>query len=184
MAENTLSFRHRGDERFFDDFFAYEQGEFQFLRVFGFEPDAGGFGGEPITQNLGGVTCREGRLLTFPNTLQHCVSPFSLADPSRPGHRKILAFFLIDPSRRIISTANVPPQREDWCNEWADAMQKSLGQRLPGELQNMIMKDVDFAPMTMDEAKEYRLELMEERGAKAADASRDFELGGFHLCEH
>lgn len=152
--------------------------------MFGFEPDAGDLSHNQITQNLGGVTCREGRLLTFPNTLQHRVSPFSLADPSRPGHRKILAFFLIDPSRRIISTANVPPQRGDWCNEWTDAMQKSLGQRLPCELQNMIMKDVDFAPMTMDEAKEYRLELMEERGAKAADASRDFELGGFHLCEH
>ncbi|RMJ21872.1 hypothetical protein PHISP_07263 [Aspergillus sp. HF37] len=184
VTENTLSFRHRGDERFFDDFFQYEQGEFQFLRVFGFEPDSGGFGHEPITQNLGGVTCREGRLLTFPNTLQHRVSPFSLADSSRPGHRKILAFFLIDPSRRIISTANVPPQREDWCNEWADAMQKTLGQRLPVELQDMIMSDVDFAPMTMDEAKGYRLELMEERGVKATEANLDFELGGFHLCEH
>ncbi|KAJ6184217.1 hypothetical protein N7519_005518 [Penicillium mononematosum] len=55
-----------------------------------------------------------GRLLTFPNTLQHRVSPFSLADNTKPGHRKILALFLVDPNLRIISSANVPPQDELW----------------------------------------------------------------------
>ncbi len=158
---------------------------FTFLRVFGFDPRAGNnLGEDHFTQDLGGITCREGRLLTFPNTLQHCVSPFSLADPSKPGHRKILAFFLIDPTRRIISTANVPPQREDWCTEWTDSIQEALGQRLPVELQDMIMSDVDHAPMTMDEAKEYRIKLMEERSVKSTDANRRFELGGFNLCEH
>ncbi|KAL4861494.1 hypothetical protein BDV12DRAFT_65032 [Aspergillus spectabilis] len=184
ITENTLSFRHRGDERHFDDFHEYEQGEFEFLRVFGFEPDAGGYGHEQITQNLGAVTCREGRLLTFPNTLQHCVSPFSLTDPSKPGHRKILALFLIDPTRRVISTANVPPQREDWCTEWKDVMQKTIGKRLPVELQCMVLGDLNFTTMTMDEAKEYRLKLMEERGSKSEAANVAFEQGGFHLCEH
>lgn len=153
--------------------------------MFGFEPDAGEYDGEDsFTQDLGGVSCREGRVLTFPNTLQHCVSPFSLADPSKPGHRKILAFFLIDPTRRIISTANVPPQREDWCSEWKDSIQKTLGQRLPVELQHMVLSNADYTPMTMDEAKEYRIKLMEERGAKSTEANRMFEKGGFGLCEH
>lgn len=181
-------FRHRAQDHFFDRFrriHDYEQGVFTFLRVFGFDPRAGNnLGEDHFTQDLGGIACREGRLLTFPNTLQHCVSPFSLADPSKPGHRKILAFFLIDPTRRIISTANVPPQREDWCTEWTDSIQEALGQRLPVELQDMIMSDVDHAPMTMDEAKEYRIKLMEERSVKSTDANRRFELGGFNLCEH
>ncbi|GFF34443.1 hypothetical protein IFM46972_04225 [Aspergillus udagawae] len=183
ITDNTLSFRHRADDRHFDDLY-YEQGEFQFLRVFGFEPSAGGFSDEQITQDLGAVTCREGRLLTFPNTLQHRVSAFSLSDRSKPGHRKILALFLIDPSRRIISTANVPPQREDWCKEWKQSVDDVLGKRLPVELQNMVHKTVDFTPMTMDEAKEYRLKLMDERSLKSTQTNRVFETGSFSLCEH
>ncbi|KAG5637718.1 hypothetical protein DXG03_004386, partial [Asterophora parasitica] len=40
----------------------------------------------------------------------HRVQPITLADPTKPGHRKIVALFLDDPNIRIISTANVPCQ--------------------------------------------------------------------------
>jgi hypothetical protein len=164
---------------------SYEQGDFQFLRVFGFDSGAGNDrSGSKITQDLGAVDTRAGRLLTFPNTLQHCVSPFSLADPTKPGHRKILALFLIDPSRRVISTANVPPQREDWCREWREATRDVLAPRLPVELQQMVHRDVDFKPMTLDEAKTYRLELMDERTVKVEQENHNFQDGGFSLCEH
>jgi hypothetical protein len=122
--------------------------------------------------------------LTFPNILQHRVSPFSLADRSKPGHRKILAFFLIDPNRRIISSANVPPQREDWCDEFTDAINEGLSSRFPVELQDMVREHCDFAPISMDEAKAYRLELMEERSAYADGGNSLFEGGEFNLCEH
>ncbi|KAL3458969.1 hypothetical protein BJX64DRAFT_291741 [Aspergillus heterothallicus] len=184
ITSNTLSFRHRADTDYFQDV-GYEQGEFQFLRVFGFDSDAGNdSSGSQITQDLGGVTTREGRLLTFPNTLQHRVSPFELTDRTKPGHRKILALFLIDPSRRVISTANVPPQREDWCKEWTQATRDVLAPRLPVELQQMVHRDVDFKPMTLDEAKKYRLELMDERTAKLEKENEKFQDGGFSLCEH
>ncbi|RYP52187.1 hypothetical protein DL768_002629 [Monosporascus sp. mg162] len=78
---------------------------------------------EPLVQVLGSVVTRAGRLLAFPNVLQHRVSPFRLADPSRPGHRKILAMFLVDPHVRVTSTANVPPQRRDW---WAEELRRSV----------------------------------------------------------
>ncbi|KAL2849752.1 hypothetical protein BJX68DRAFT_275968 [Aspergillus pseudodeflectus] len=184
VTSSSLAFRHRASTDFFDDV-EYEQGEFQFLRVFGFDSDAGNDrNGSKITQNLGAVDTRAGRLLTFPNTLQHCVSPFSLEDPTKPGHRKILALFLIDPTRRVISTANVPPQREDWCEEWKEATRDVLAPRLPVELQQMVHRDVDFKPMTLDEAKKYRLELMDERTAKVEQENHEFEDGGFALCEH
>ncbi|KAL4993640.1 hypothetical protein BDV10DRAFT_189787 [Aspergillus recurvatus] len=183
ITENTLSFRHRANTEYFQEVH-YEQGDFQFLRAFGFEPDVGNGDYEQITQDLGGVSCRMGRLLTFPNTLQHRVSPFSLADRSKPGHRKILALFLIDPSRRIISTANVPPQREDWCNEWAEVTRNVLASRLPVELQAMVRENLDFTPMSMDEAKGYRLELMDERSLKSDSENELFTRGGFSLCEH
>ncbi|KAL2835816.1 hypothetical protein BJY01DRAFT_65957 [Aspergillus pseudoustus] len=184
ITSNSLSFRHRADTEYFQEV-SYEQGEFQFLRVFGFDSDAGSdSSGSQITQDLGGVDTRAGRLLTFPNTLQHRVSPFSLADPTKPGHRKILALFLIDPSRRVISTANVPPQREDWCSEWRQATRDVLVPRLPVELQQMVHRDVDFEPMTMEEAKKYRLELMDERTANVEHENETFQDGGFSLCEH
>ncbi|KAL4867786.1 hypothetical protein BDV12DRAFT_112511 [Aspergillus spectabilis] len=184
ITDNTLSFRHRADNEYVRDV-SYEQGQFQFLRVFGFEPDVGNdWSGFEFTQNLGGVSTRPGRLLTFPNTLQHRVSPFSLTDRSKPGHRKILALFLIDPNRRVISTANVPPQREDWCNEWKEAVYDSLAPRLPVELQQMVHKNTDFVPMTLDEAKKYRLELMDERSVQSELGNGAFQSGGFSLCEH
>jgi hypothetical protein len=87
----------------------YEQDEHDFMSaVFGCEPDG------PAVQEVGSVLCKEGRLLTFPNILQHRILPFKLADATKPGHRKILALFLVDPGIRIISTANVPPQQRDW----------------------------------------------------------------------
>jgi hypothetical protein len=68
---------------------------------------------EAAVQEVGSVLCKEGRLLTFPNILQHQVQPFELADKTKKGHRKILALFLVDPGIRVISTANVPPQQKD-----------------------------------------------------------------------
>ncbi|KAL4760379.1 DUF4246 domain-containing protein [Aspergillus foveolatus] len=141
--------------------------------VFGFELSEGRSDYEQITQDLGWVSCRMGRLLTFPNILQH-----------RTGHRKILALFLIDPSRRIISTANVPPQREEWCNDWAAATNDVLDNRLPRELQALVRENLEFPPMTMDEAKAYRVELMAERSSKSESENELFTWGDFSLCEH
>jgi hypothetical protein len=67
---------------------------------------------ESAIQEVGSVLCREGRLVTFPNILQHRVEPFKWLDPTKNGYRKILALFLVDPGIRIISTANVPPQQK------------------------------------------------------------------------
>jgi hypothetical protein len=145
----------------------YEQDLHQFLQViFGFPPEVDGRNEDyNKTQVDGDIVCKEGRLITFPNILQHCVSPFSLADRTKPGHRKILALFLVDPHRRIISSANVPPQREDWREGQGDWGMKG-------------------ALMTMDEAKEHRLSLMEERSARKEKDNREFARGSFSLCEH
>jgi len=54
---------------------------------------------------------QEDRCIVFPNFYQHRVAPFQLKNPNEIGQRKILIFFLVDPSIRILSTANVPPQQ-------------------------------------------------------------------------
>jgi hypothetical protein len=48
---------------------------------------------------------------------QHRVSSFELEDETKPGHRRFIALWLVDPHKRIISTANVPPQQQDWWLE-------------------------------------------------------------------
>ena len=116
--------------------------------------------GEPAIQNLGKVLTRESRLLCFPNVMQHKVSPFKLADPTRPGHRKLLALFLVDPHIKIISTENVPPQQQAWWRE--NVATSGLFEKLPPELAENVLNAVDF-PVTLETAREQRLGLMEER---------------------
>ena len=99
-------------------------------------------------------------MLTFPNVSQHRLYPFKLADPSKPGHRKVLALFLVNPNFRIVSTAKVPPQRKDW---WSDKLcEMGVFNRLSREVYDMIIDRVDDFPIGIEQAKELRLEHMEE----------------------
>ena len=67
-----------------------------------------------LLQNYGSVEIREGRLLAFPNLFHTRLSGRELVDRTRPGRQKFVVLWLVDPLTRIISTANVPPQRADW----------------------------------------------------------------------
>ncbi|KAJ2553316.1 hypothetical protein EV175_002986 [Coemansia sp. RSA 1933] len=83
-----------------------------------------------LVQNIGQDETKNGWCIVFPNIHQHQVGGFKLTDPTKPGHRKIFAFFFIDPSTRIPSTEVVPPQQQDW---WTDKVSdtKPIGD-LPG----------------------------------------------------
>ncbi|KAJ2912988.1 hypothetical protein MD484_g7416, partial [Candolleomyces efflorescens] len=132
-------------------------------------------------QDVGSVETREGRLLTFPNILQHRVEPFELEDPTKPGHRKILALFLVDPNIRTLSTAYVPSQRLDW---WQEIATTELG-KLPLELRDQVFGGVEEFPITLDAAKNIRLELMEERKSFVLNhTSTVNRMNKFSLCEH
>jgi hypothetical protein len=133
-----------------------EQGEYESLeRYLGVEQNG------PAMQHLGQVLTKEGRLLVFPNCLQHQVQPFELQDKSRGGHRKILAMFLVDPHRPILSSAHVPPQRRDW---WAAEVHRQGGlSALPNELADLVMNEVDGFPVSWEQACGLRERLMDER---------------------
>lgn len=49
-------------------------------------------------QEIGSIATPNGRLLAFPNTLQHRVEPFELIDKTKPGHRRFLVLWLVDPN--------------------------------------------------------------------------------------
>ena len=75
-----------------------------------------------LIQQRGVNRTLSGRVLAWPNTLQHCVQPFELENKALPGRRTILCFFLVDPTKRIRSTATVPPQQREWLQLEARAL--------------------------------------------------------------
>lgn len=121
-----------------------------------------------------------GRVLVFPNIYQHSLGSFSLKDKTKPGHRKILVFFLVDPTTRIVSTAQVPPQDVSWRDTVLD---DKIASELPIEVAEPIKRRAGYS-MTLVKAKEHRLKLMEERTVgKDLVTSAIFERP-FRLCEH
>ncbi|KAF5859558.1 hypothetical protein ETB97_002733 [Aspergillus alliaceus] len=166
ITQSSISFRQRAE---FDNFrVRYGQDQFKFLEVvYGF-PETRGNQEGPLTQELGSVTCDEGRLWTFPNILQHRVSPFGLADKTKPGYRKILALFLVAPQIRTISTANIPPQTADWWDE-RQGHRRDLTKK---HVDNLLPVELDGSPITLEVAKKYRLELMEERSVLGKESNK------------
>ncbi|MFF9345208.1 DUF4246 domain-containing protein [Streptomyces sp. NPDC014773] len=145
ITESRLSFRTALDDP------EYEQNDHTGVReVYGLENEGA------LNQVLGSASTPAGRCLAFPNVLQHRVGPFRLADPARPGHRKILAFFLVDPSTTIVSTSDVPPQQP-----WAET-----------------------STMTREEAEGFREELMRERKFFVGEHNEQLYEREFSLCEH
>ncbi|KAG8898703.1 hypothetical protein FRC01_010803 [Tulasnella sp. 417] len=143
--------------------------------------------GGPSNQVVGAVKTSVNRCIAFPNIYQHQVSSFKLVDPTKPGHRKIVALFLVDPENRIPSTSDIPPQHSHWAQEAIfealvennDKMKVSL----PVELVDMVADRVDNV-MTLEEAKAYRLELMDERTAFVDVVDEQHFCTEFNFCEH
>ncbi|KAF8625748.1 hypothetical protein AX17_006774 [Amanita inopinata Kibby_2008] len=179
ISTSCLAFRQQSSA---EDVFniRYQQDYHRWLGdVFGCEQEG------PPVQDVGTVNTKEGRLLTFPNVFQHRVQPFRLADPTKPGHRKILAMFLVDPNIRIISTANVPCQRIDWWRDAVSEEKEAIGRSPLLELKDDVCGPVGRFAMTMEEAKELRLELMEERKQFVIYQNEAMETWEtFSLCEH
>ncbi|KAG8160806.1 hypothetical protein KVR01_009070 [Diaporthe batatas] len=175
VTESRISFR---TEASFDNAdMIYEQDDHApLVEIFGIA--SGSLRQEPPYQNLGSVSTPQGRLLAFPNTLQHKVEPFELIDKKRPGHRRFLVLWLVDPHYRICSTRNVPPQQESWWDGVGTKPQCDPGAPVtttPGE-------KIPEGLMSLKEAKELRLELMAERTKRVKDMESAAE--NYNFCEH
>ncbi|KAK1963126.1 hypothetical protein LY78DRAFT_561749, partial [Colletotrichum sublineola] len=124
--------------------------------IFGFRPR------DPSVQDIGSATLREGFMLVYPNVLQHKWSFTQLKDPTKPGHRKFLTLYLVDPRVKILSTANVPPQQADW---WPREFSNETGQfnGLPKEVVDMILDEVKGCPFSMRQANRWKRMAVKER---------------------
>ena len=178
ITPSSLSFRHQVDEETANTGIHYSQDDHGRLKaIFGCQNE------DAAVQYIGSIDTCEGRLLTFPNILQHQVQPFTLVDCTRPGHRKIIALFLVDPGIRIVSTANVPCQQREWWAEKIGMEQGPLGE-LPVELRTEVIEQVEEFPILLSEAKELRVELMAERKDFVKHHEEAFLEARFSLCEH
>ncbi|KDQ52810.1 hypothetical protein JAAARDRAFT_39798 [Jaapia argillacea MUCL 33604] len=135
-----------------------------------------------LNQELGSVITKEDKCLAFPNIYQHRVAPFELVDPTKPGVRRILCFFLVDPTTKILSTSDVPPQQRRWYEDELAKIPALLN--LPVELQDIIKRYTLAGKITMEQAQEERELLMEERVNFRIDHNEQvFEIQ-FNMCEH
>ncbi|KZV96699.1 hypothetical protein EXIGLDRAFT_642899 [Exidia glandulosa HHB12029] len=140
-----------------------------------------------LVQQLGAVETKAGRCIAFPNIYQHCVSPFELIDKMRPGHRKILALFLVDPNFDIISTRDVGPQQPGWyARASARSQEDAPVHKLPPELVLNIEEMANVKTMSREQAMKWREELMDERTAyvEESNGGKGFFATSFNMCEH
>ncbi|OAJ32819.1 hypothetical protein BDEG_28701 [Batrachochytrium dendrobatidis JEL423] len=107
-------------------------------------------------QYIGSLELPNGRCVVYPNRYQHKEQSFELADPTQPGHCKILTFFVVNPACRIVSTAHVAPQQPQWYNSSLDKA------HIPPELWNDITQYIQGV-QSPAEAKHYRDELTSDR---------------------
>ncbi|EIW52510.1 uncharacterized protein TRAVEDRAFT_134541 [Trametes versicolor FP-101664 SS1] len=180
ITQSQLGFRtvvgngHEPEDR---DQLPYEQDD-----ATGYYTAYGFGGGDPLNQRLGHIVAEEGKCIAFPNLYQHRVDPFELADRKKPGHRKILCFFLVDPLTRIHSTSDIPPQQEEWLT---DEMLRAPGlQILSGELFKMIVDHATEATISRKEAEEHRERIMDERQMFVMSHNENVYEVEFNMCEH
>ena len=76
----------------------------------------------------------------------------------------------------------MPPQQKSWWAEKVRGVQKIS--ELPKELVDLVIDDVSNFPISLEEAKEIRLKLMEERKIFVEDVDKDLQALTFSFCEH
>ncbi|KAH9856285.1 hypothetical protein C2E23DRAFT_722900 [Lenzites betulinus] len=178
ITESRLAFRTVvGDDADNGTWMPYEQSDYKgYLTIYGFA------GGNTLNQELGHIVADEDKCVAFPNVYQHRVDGFELADPTKPGVRKILCFFLVDPETTILSTTDVPPQQEDWSMAEMHRVPAMLN--LPVELFDMVAEHAKEGTISRKEAEEHRDQLMTERANFVLQHNEEvFEIE-FSMCEH
>ncbi|KAJ4151597.1 hypothetical protein LMH87_012287 [Akanthomyces muscarius] len=139
--------------------------------------------GAPALQELGTVATPDGRLLAFPNVMQHRVEAFRLLDASKPGRRRFLKLHLVDPHYRLCSTRNTPPQQPGWWSEAGWERVDWRARRMPMELVQSIQTMVGDVPPNAIEVEKRREELQEERRRKQQQVF-DEEVAAYMFGQH
>ncbi|KAJ7672197.1 hypothetical protein DFH06DRAFT_1175605 [Mycena polygramma] len=158
---------------------AHQQDDSSCMKIlYGFRRDS------PCVEDIGSIETKAGRCIAFPNLYQHRVSPFQLTDKTKSGVRKILVFFLVDPTISILSASNVPPQQLEVVKYTLRSQSPSSRlSLLPLELLDHIARLVPGVK-SRAEAEVIREELMKERSIMIESVNTEFFAREFNMCEH
>lgn len=108
---------------------------------------------------VGNVETKEDMCIVFPNFLYHQVDDIVLSKNAESGKRKILVFWLVDPSTKIYSTNNVLPLKDKLSLEEAHVYRE------------MLMMERKYVANTIDASESYEIE-------------REYDEREYNLCEH
>ncbi|TPX73585.1 hypothetical protein CcCBS67573_g05133 [Chytriomyces confervae] len=175
ITSSRLTFRSIYDEGD-GSLFVYDQSDHAGLeKVFGFESN----GNSVNTQICGQIEARAQRAVVFPNFLHHRVEEFELEDKTKPGFRRILAFFLVHPEVNVHSTRTVAMQQREWVAQ--DLFGLVFKRKLPFEIVEKIVRYLG-STFSAAEAGVYAHELSEERSNTPEDGYANMQ--NIYLCEH
>ncbi|KAJ3096425.1 hypothetical protein HDU97_005904 [Phlyctochytrium planicorne] len=169
ITDSKIEFREAFDEAELE----YEQDEHDdVFRIYRVRNDG------PAVQECGHISTKPGRVVVFPNSNQHRVPGFKLADPTKTGHRSMLVFFVCDPDKKVPSTLEVPPQQRDWVR---DILVPVFESKVPVECVDRI---IDHLPGVRGDERDLRfgLELLKERSRQSEKAIDRYPQ--ISLCEH
>ena len=141
----------------------------------------------PLNQEIGHVVAEEGKCVAFPNVYQHCVMPFELDDWGQPGYRKVLCFFLVDPTNRVLSTSTVVPQQEAWLEDVEvvrAAMPALRAKGVSKRRREEVVQSAREAGMGREEAEAVREQFMRERSQFVVHQAQEVYELEFNMCEH
>jgi len=125
--------------------------------------------------DLGKIKTTKDMCLVFPNFLQHKVTDFTLLDHKIPGSRKLLVFFLVDPTNRIMSTRDIPEQFVD------PSILLKLNDTKSELIYSLVAPYINFIPRI--EAENYRDLLMFQRKFEISDQNKFYQRS-WSMCEH
>lgn len=145
----------------------YEQHNIKYCEdFFGFKDE------DTLSRHVGAVEAKRERVIVFPDYFHHHVDAFELEDTLKPGTRKILCFFLVDPYNDIVkSTKIVPPQKREWVED-----KELMTKYFPG------VNAEEVTTMSWEEALMARDELMAERSTGKGELEDVFPR--YYLREH
>lgn len=118
---------------------------------------------------MGTVELREGRIITFPNVLQHRFERMQLRNECEPGSLQFLAIHLADPHYILCSTRHVPPQSVGWWWQAANLDLLCAHHRVPFEIKRYI---VDYA-LGVDCGSTAEVQNAEEEAASICRTAQD-----------
>eukprot|EP00928_Gymnodinium_smaydae_P070655 TRINITY_DN5444_c1_g1_i1.p1 TRINITY_DN5444_c1_g1~~TRINITY_DN5444_c1_g1_i1.p1 ORF type:complete len:789 (+),score=124.29 TRINITY_DN5444_c1_g1_i1:51-2369(+) len=142
--------------------------------------------------DLGVIETPPSRVIVFKNSMQHRVTTLWNSSSTDIATRKVLIFWLIDPDKRILSTADVPQQQWDAHRAYVGNMLRHQWRGVSREAKisvDALKLILDYAKhgFTEEEARQNRLKLMEERKFSRVAIDKKFIATieqEYSFCEH